>query len=110
MRECAQGDRHIVISRGALADGETASSDVVVWNPWVSGISSACRHMFTCLTRYVVQVDKAARMGDFGDEEYKEMVCVEPGKVSEFATLAAGSKFKLSQTLTLRGPSAEGKL
>eukprot|EP00884_Botryococcus_braunii_P018279 jgi/Botrbrau1/5134/Bobra.0172s0006.1 len=31
--------------------------DLVVWNPWI---------------------DKARGMSDFGDEEYKEMVCLEP--------------------------------
>jgi len=35
-------------------------SDVVIWNPWV---------------------EKSKRMEDFGDEEYKDMVCVETGNL-----------------------------
>ena len=37
------------------------SVSTVVWNPWV---------------------EKAKAMQDFGDEEYKEMICVESGNVS----------------------------
>jgi glucose-6-phosphate 1-epimerase len=36
--------------------GKEGSLSTVVWNPWI---------------------DKAARMPDFGDDEYPEMVCVE---------------------------------
>lgn len=52
--------------------------DCVLWNPWV---------------------DKSKAMGDFGDEEYKEMVCIEPGIVSEFHTLRPGGTFVLEQTI-----------
>lgn len=38
-------------------------------------------------------------MGDFGDEEYKEMVCVEPGIVSEQHVLKPGHAFVLEQTI-----------
>jgi glucose-6-phosphate 1-epimerase len=38
-------------------------------------------------------------MADFGDEEYKEMVCVEPGLVSAFHALAPGHAFVLEQTI-----------
>jgi len=38
-------------------------------------------------------------MADFGDAEYKEMVCVEPGIVSDFHTLAPGHAFVLEQTI-----------
>ncbi|RLN48277.1 hypothetical protein BBJ28_00000805 [Nothophytophthora sp. Chile5] len=55
-------------------------SDVVVWNPWV---------------------DKAKAMGDFGDDEYPTMLCVEPGRVSEQQKLAAGQTFTLQQAIKL---------
>eukprot|EP00041_Stephanoeca_diplocostata_P013502 m.236942 g.236942 ORF g.236942 m.236942 type:complete len:419 (-) comp19361_c0_seq1:229-1485(-) len=44
----------------SVATSEGVAPDCVVWNPWVA---------------------KAARMGDFGDEEYANMLCVEPGVV-----------------------------
>lgn len=54
--------------------------DVVVWNPWI---------------------DKSAGMGDFQPKDgWKNMVCIEPGYVSEFKTLKAGEKFEASQILT----------
>src|ERR1035441_4624911 len=41
---------------------KSGSLSTVVWNPWA---------------------DKAQQMPDFGNEEYKEMLCVEPGNVGE---------------------------
>ncbi|KAF4325148.1 hypothetical protein BBO99_00000524 [Phytophthora kernoviae] len=55
-------------------------SDVVVWNPWT---------------------DKAKAMGDFGDDEYPTMLCVEPGRVSEQQKLPAGQTFTLQQAIKL---------
>ncbi|EIE25671.1 galactose mutarotase-like protein [Coccomyxa subellipsoidea C-169] len=56
--------------------------DAVVWNPWV---------------------DKAAGMGDFGDDEYKEMVCLEPAVAgSGPVTLQPGATWTAKQTLSLR--------
>ncbi|CAG5121007.1 unnamed protein product, partial [Candidula unifasciata] len=52
--------------------------DIVLWNPWQ---------------------EKAKEMADFDDEGYKEMICVEPGKVSNPVTLEAGQQFECSQTL-----------
>ncbi|KAJ2084326.1 GPI inositol deacylase [Coemansia sp. RSA 988] len=46
--------------------------DVVLWNPWS---------------------EKAAEMSDFGDSEYKNMICVEPGTVSNRITLRPGQTF-----------------
>lgn len=53
MRDPARG-RVIVLAKAGFADA-------VLWNPWV---------------------EKAASMGDFGDEEYREMVCVEPANAA----------------------------
>eukprot|EP01083_Nonionella_stella_P288243 980916_1 len=56
----------------------TNFADVVLWNPWI---------------------DKSKRMSDFDDEEYKEMVCVEPGSVTRPVTLKPGESKVYSQTL-----------
>ncbi|CAG8606105.1 18358_t:CDS:2, partial [Acaulospora morrowiae] len=53
--------------------------DTVVWNPWV---------------------DRARKLSDFGDEEYKQMVCVEPGTVS-YITLNAGETWEGGQILSI---------
>lgn len=53
--------------------------DAVVWNPWV---------------------EKSGGMADFLPKDgYKNMVCVEPGYVHEFKTLAPGEKWTGSQLL-----------
>ncbi|KAL3229179.1 Glucose-6-phosphate 1-epimerase [Nakaseomyces bracarensis] len=53
--------------------------DAVVWNPWV---------------------EKSAGMGDFEPKDgFKNMVCVEPGHVSDFVSLPAGEKWSASQLL-----------
>lgn len=53
--------------------------DAVVWNPWV---------------------DKSKAMGDFGDEEYKVMLCIEPAVAgSGPVKLAPGASWSGSQTL-----------
>ncbi|ESP01222.1 hypothetical protein LOTGIDRAFT_111836 [Lottia gigantea] len=54
--------------------------DIVLWNPWT---------------------EKAKAMSDFGDEEYKNMICVEGGKVNKPVTLEAGKQFECSQTFTV---------
>lgn len=53
--------------------------DAVVWNPWI---------------------EKSAGMGDFEPKDgYKNMVCVEPGHVSDFVALPSGQKWSASQLL-----------
>ncbi|KAF1799732.1 galactose mutarotase-like domain-containing protein [Mucor lusitanicus] len=54
--------------------------DTVVWNPWI---------------------EKAKGMGDFGDEEYKNMICVEVGSVAEWVALGGGQSWTAGQTLTV---------
>lgn len=77
-------DRVVTIEKTAFiksgASQTAQKSDAVVWNPWV---------------------DKAKAMGDFGDDEYLTMVCVEPGRVSEKQTLAAGQVYTLQQAIKL---------
>ena len=62
--------------------GCSLEPDVVVWNPWVT---------------------KSAKMGDFGDEEWRQMVCVEPGHVSDMCTLRPFQTLFLKQTLAVVG-------
>jgi glucose-6-phosphate 1-epimerase len=52
--------------------------DIVVWNPWI---------------------EKAKAMSDFGDEEYKEMVCAEAGQISTPVVLAAKASWVGKLTL-----------
>lgn len=54
---------------------------VTVWNPWS---------------------EKAKGMSDFGDEEYKRMVCVEPGAVKNWQVLEGGDAWEGSQTIRPR--------
>ncbi|KAI9011409.1 galactose mutarotase-like domain-containing protein [Gaertneriomyces semiglobifer] len=54
--------------------------DVVVWNPWI---------------------EKAEKMSDFGNEEYKNMVCVEVGSVAGGVQLNASETWKGGQTLSV---------
>jgi glucose-6-phosphate 1-epimerase len=56
--------------------------DVVFWNAWV---------------------EKAKALADMGDEDYLVYVCIEPGTVSDFTSVAAGQTLTLTQTLTVRG-------
>jgi D-hexose-6-phosphate mutarotase len=60
--------------------GQPVESDVVVWNPWI---------------------DKSKKMADFGDEEYHNMVCIEPGNVATKpgAVLGPGQEAFLMQEL-----------
>ncbi|XP_035662658.1 putative glucose-6-phosphate 1-epimerase [Branchiostoma floridae] len=69
-----------VIGGGKVHMEKTNLPDTVVWNPWV---------------------DKAKAMGDFGDDEYPSMLCVEAGHVATPLSLGAGQSFTGSQTLTL---------
>jgi glucose-6-phosphate 1-epimerase len=54
---------------------------VTVWNPWV---------------------ENAKKMSDFGDEEYKGMVCVEPGAVKSWSVLEGGDAWEGTQTIRPR--------
>ena len=60
------------------SDGEKL--DAVVWNPHIA---------------------KAKRMKDFADDEWKEMVCVEPGNVGVGTVLAAGKSWTMNKSITM---------
>ena len=53
---------------------------VVVWNPWA---------------------EKAKAMTDFGDEEYKQMLCVEAGYVTKPVTIGSNMKVEFGQALSI---------
>ena len=64
------------------AFGEINESPVpvscVVWNPYV---------------------EKAAAMSDFGDEQYKGMICVEPGLLGHQPVLSPGKEARFTQII-----------
>ena len=66
----------------ASLGGTAVKHDVVFWNAWV---------------------EKAKMLADMGDNDYLLYVCIEPGTVSDFTSVAAGQTLTLTQTLTVRG-------
>ena len=79
-KDCVVDDAPYSRARISVAvTGGRSKHDFVVWNPWEA---------------------KAKRMGDFGDDEYHSMCCVEPGFVKEWETLAPNSMWSISQTIT----------
>jgi len=67
-----------VDDRTILSITREGLNTITLWNPWS---------------------EKAKGMSDFGDEEYKEMVCVEPGAVGGWQTLDAGDAWEGTQTI-----------
>jgi len=67
-------------SDGGYVIEKVAMRDVVVWNPWI---------------------EKAKGMADFGDDEYRFMLCVEVGSVAKLVELAEGDKWIGGQSLTV---------
>lgn len=59
-------------------------SSLVVWNPWSDG---------------------AKKMSDFGDEEYRNMICVEPGYVAERVKVKPGEGRSFGQTIRVLSPA-----
>ena len=67
-----------VKGRKFTIDKTSTLPDAVVWNPWI---------------------EKAAKMGDFGNEEYHNMVCVEVANV-QGVVVPAGQSWEASQTIS----------
>jgi glucose-6-phosphate 1-epimerase len=73
----------MTIQRSAQIESQFSSfvpvpCDCVLWNPWV---------------------DKSKALADMDDEGYLSFVCVEPGVVSEYVTVAPGEALNLTQRL-----------
>ena len=66
--------------RRRLTVAKSGSASTVVWNPWIA---------------------KAQQMADFGNDEYRRMICVESGNVAgNRLTLAPGETSTLSVTIS----------
>ncbi len=64
-----------------ISIGKAGSRSTVVWNPWVA---------------------KAQRMRDFGDEEYREMVCIETTNAADDrVTVPEGGTSRLQATIAV---------
>ena len=73
---------HDTALRRVIRVEKSGSASTVVWNPWIA---------------------KAKAMSDFGDEEYKRMICVESGNVgANRITLAPGQTSRLRIRLVSR--------
>ena len=67
--------------RRRLGVAKENSFTTVVWNPWV---------------------EKAKAFSDFGDAEWRQMVCIEASNVSDFAVeLAPGQRHKMQAIVRL---------
>lgn len=76
-------DREVVIDDGTrrIIVGKHGSRSTVLWNP---------------------HVEKAAAMGDFGDDEWKRMLCVETAAIGEHKVhLPPGQSHALEQTVAV---------
>lgn len=86
---CDAGDTVVLCDEGAQRDvvlQKSGFEDVVVWNPWI---------------------DKAANTQDFGNEEYRDMVCLEASNAAVHVSggsveVPAGGSWTASQTIYVR--------
>lgn len=67
------------LNKRAITIAKSGMNDVVVWNPWI---------------------EKSRRMEDFGDDEYRQMVCVETGNMGAPSVLAPGGQWSGRTTFT----------
>mmetsp|Transcript_20939 Transcript_20939/g.31922 ORF Transcript_20939/g.31922 Transcript_20939/m.31922 type:complete len:309 (-) Transcript_20939:207-1133(-) len=68
----------VKLEASGKVNGESAATSVVVWNPYI---------------------EKAKSLGDFGDEQYHEMLCVEPGLLNN-DPLSPGNTMVFEQVIT----------
>jgi len=72
-------DSKVSVHATAAVDGEIVPVSAVVWNPYIK---------------------KSKQMADFGNEEYNDMICVEPGILGSGEKLSAGKKVSFIQKIT----------
>ena len=59
---------------------QTNFCDTVVWNPWS---------------------ENAAKMADFGDDEYKNMICVEAVQTTDRVLVKPGESYKSNHSISV---------
>lgn len=69
----------IFLKANGQVDGTAVPVSGVVWNP---------------------HAEKAKDMGDFGDDQYVDMICVEPGLLSDVPLLEGGKSATFTQVMT----------
>ena len=69
----------VSVHASASVDGNVIPVSAVVWNPFI---------------------EKSKSMGDFADDEYHDMICVEPGVLKAGEKLDAGKKVSFFQKIT----------
>jgi glucose-6-phosphate 1-epimerase len=79
--EIQTGNDHskVTVHSTAAVDGELVPVSAVVWNPFI---------------------EKSKKMEDFGDDEYHDMVCVEPGVLGLQKKLYPGKKCSFLQKIS----------
>jgi glucose-6-phosphate 1-epimerase len=70
---------------------------------WFSGETRTC--VDTCVNDMHARnpwIDKAQKMSDFGDDEWRVMVCLEAANIAEPTKLQPGSDATFRHSITLR--------
>lgn len=75
------GSTVLKLEGAGQVDDSPSTVSAVVWNPGPA---------------------KSASMSDFDDEEYKEMICVEPGMIGHQPLLPPGAQARLSQSIIVQ--------
>jgi len=70
----------VSLTASATVDGATTPVSVVVWNPYI---------------------EKSKALGDFGDEQYHQMICVEPGVLKNVPVLEGGKEAVFEQVISV---------
>mmetsp|Transcript_26707 Transcript_26707/g.63694 ORF Transcript_26707/g.63694 Transcript_26707/m.63694 type:complete len:316 (+) Transcript_26707:132-1079(+) len=83
------GGNAMKVSATGTVDGEKAEVSCVVWNP---------------------HIEKAIGMSDFGNDQYHEMICVEPGLLSGKTLLPPGKKANLTVVSELQQSQSQSAL